>query len=515
MKKIGYVICLTITFLTFMFLFPITSKAAGFDSESPKVVQYYLDEDGNQVRNPKTDLPTYIVFKPGTEHYKAYGNTKLWEHQHMGCYLWYTITEPIPHKQTTKESIDYSRIIENRAERSSLDYEWLVERKKGIYQNLKLGSKIPNKHGYDSFVGENTGTTLIVNPSKYEGKYYEWRYLGYAENGVVIENPFFPPDYPNDNFNPLKRDWWLEPWKKAHGHPKKIDASYYDRDEMFQQKVEWFVKYLFPELPEFRRAKQFPNIYDDAADWARKFSLRTNPDKSTGVIVGFHGSGYYATFTLKPPKLPNMRVIEMKVWDKETGELIGHMINPPPENPCNPKKFMRDKRPINNSEVAVGDTLIIQATVQYFNDGDKSPTEHKPLKMLQMVAIDEDAVPLYANEWTIKPVENVLSSSGIEHLNPGDKITFDMMEDPATGEIKQWEFTVTQISKKNLSLRLKFQTCTITKVITTSQVTTKEGFASKLKSKTSRQTTMPNCLMKTATSSIKSLRTKLTVCVST
>lgn len=194
------------------------------------VTAYWDDGKGNIVRDPATDLPTYIVFNPGTDHYNAYGKRKLWEHQHMGCYVWYTLTEPIPHKQTTKESIDYSRIIENRAERSSLDYEWLVERKKGIYQNLKLGSKIPNKHGYDSFLGENTGTTLIVNPSKYEGKYYEWRYLGYSSNGVIIENPFFPPDYPNDNFDPLKKDWWYRPWEKGYGHPQKLKPSSYDAD---------------------------------------------------------------------------------------------------------------------------------------------------------------------------------------------------------------------------------------------------------------------------------------------
>jgi hypothetical protein len=34
----------------------------------------------------KEDLPTYIVFNPGTQQHKAYGNTKLWEHQHMGCF---------------------------------------------------------------------------------------------------------------------------------------------------------------------------------------------------------------------------------------------------------------------------------------------------------------------------------------------------------------------------------------------------------------------------------------------
>lgn len=150
------------------------NSEGGFDKGNDIVTPYYDDGKGNPVRSSNDgDLPTYIVFNPGTEQHKAYGNTKFWEHQHMGCYLWYTLTEPIPHKQTTKESIDYSRLIENRAQRASLDYAWLVKQQKGIYQNLKLGSKIPNKHGTDSFQGVESGTTVIVNPEEYAGKRYE------------------------------------------------------------------------------------------------------------------------------------------------------------------------------------------------------------------------------------------------------------------------------------------------------------------------------------------------------
>lgn len=82
----------------------------GFNNSTGFARAFWDDGNGNTVRDKDRDLPTYIIFKEGTDHY----NRKLWEHYHMGCYIWYTLTEPIPHLQTTKKSIDYSQIIENR-----------------------------------------------------------------------------------------------------------------------------------------------------------------------------------------------------------------------------------------------------------------------------------------------------------------------------------------------------------------------------------------------------------------
>ena len=441
-------------------------SGGGFNNNGGLAKAFWDDGKGNIVRDPATDLPTYIVFNPGTDHYNAYGNRKLWEQYHMGCYLWYTLTEPIPHKQTTAQSIDYAQLIENRAERPNLDYEWLVERKKGLYQNLKLGSHEPNKHGRESFNGVETGTTVVVNPAEYRGKRYEWRYLGYAINGVPIENPFFPPDYPSasdTSFDPKKKDWWIKPWESGNGHPKKIEQSPYDGDPegdpaIFKQKVEWFVKYLFPELPQFRRADKYPNIYDDAADWANKFSLRTHPEKSTGVIVGFHGSGYYASFSLKPPELANMRLIEMKVFDKATGKLIGHFVNDASGSSCDLGAFDDKRWVINNSEVSVGDTLVVQATIKNMViEGKEATTKHTPLRLYQMVSIDEDSV-VFPNDWTIEPVDNVIPSINLDpekrknNLKPGETITFDMVKDDQTGQVAQWEFTVTPDIKKEFVL---------------------------------------------------------------
>ena len=326
-----------------------------------------------------------------------------------------------------------------------------------------MGSHTPGKHGREDFQGIESGTTVVVNPKEYEGKRYEWRYLGYAINGVIVDNPFFPPDYPNDSFDPKKKDWWYRPWVSGYGHPQKLKPSPYDGDPerdpvTFQQKVEWFVKYLFPQDPEFRRESQYPDIYDDAADWANRFSLKTHPELSTGVIVGYHGSGYYATYSLKPPGLANMRLIEMKVINKETNEVIGLYTNDPNGTSCDLNAYDEKKWRINNSEVSVGDTLVIQATIKNMEvKGRDTTTKHTPLRLHQMVSIDEDSV-VFPNTWTIEPIDNVIPSINLDpatrknNLKSGETITFDTVKNDATGEVAQWEFTVTPDIQKEFVL---------------------------------------------------------------
>lgn len=403
------------------------------------------------VRDPVLEPPTYITFNEGSDQkawYDRYGITQIWEQIHMNKFSWYSITEDTPAEQRN-DNMDHSLMYENNVERPNLDYWKLVKVQKGLWQNLKKGSIDPFSPGLMDYQGDNSGTTTITNTSRlsaYFGQKLEWRYLGYGTSGIVIDNAYFPADYPSSDWDPLEKDWWREPWLDAHGHPKKVDATDFDvsisedRDG-FERKVQWFIKYLFPAHPELRRSNM--DLWSDAADWATKFTLKNNPDQSTGVVTGWHGAGYYATFVMKSPPRNNLRVIEYKVTDKKTGKVVGLMT----ADANNNDNIWREWS-INNQEVAVGDTLVVTAKVKNMvqKDFDGRPTKYTPIRMTQMASFDDDSLIL--GKWNTAVTEDVIPgvnvdpATRISAINVGQVVTFDKTKNDTNGEILQWEFTV-------------------------------------------------------------------------
>ncbi|WP_339298066.1 hypothetical protein MKY92_25245 [Paenibacillus sp. FSL R5-0623] len=418
---------------------------------------------GINVRDPNIEPPTYITFNKNTEQekwYSKYGITQIWEQIHMNKFSWYSITEDTPAEQRN-DNQDHSLMYENNVERPNLDYWKLVRADKGLWQNLKKGSVDPFNSDVMDYQGDNTGTTTITNTSRlsaYFGQKLEWRYLGYSGDGggIVVDNPYFPADYPSENWNPLEKDWWREPWKEIDGHPQKVDASPYDvsiseNREVFEQKVQWFIRYLFPQHPELRRANM--DLWSDAADWATKLTLKNNPDQSTGIAVGWHGSGYYAVFVLKSPPRNNLRVVEFKVSDKKSGKVVGLMTADASNNDNIAKTWA-----INNQEVAAGEKLIITAKVKNMvqKDFDGRPTRYTPIRMMQMAAFDDDSTIL--GKWNTAVTEDVIpgvntnTSTAISKINVGQVVTFDKTKNDTTGEILQWEFTVPSTVKEQFVL---------------------------------------------------------------
>lgn len=432
-------------------------KAFAFGGD---LVTAHWDDGTGKIIRDISEPPVYITYNasPQKTWYDSIGITRLYEEYHENKFLWYSPTEQVPALMRNSNT-DHSLIYENNLVRSGTDYAYLVQPgQTGIWQNLKLGSMDPGYQTRDHYNGDNSGTTTIVNTSKlgaYFGKNYEFRYLGTSDAGLPISNPYFPSDVPSgdheSDWNPLKKDWWNYPWKAVEGHPAKTTPSPWDVSpeqdpERFERKVQWFIRYLLPANNNLRRPERSER--EDAVYYAKKFSLLNNPDHSTGVVTGWHGSGYFATFVTQPPPRNNLRVIEYKVTDKATGEVVGLMT----ANANNNDNINR-KWEINNQKVSVGDTLVITAKVKNMDQRPKfqgRSTRYTPIRMMQMAAFDEDSLVL--GKWSTAITEDVIPKDRTSKIEVGQTVVFDKMKDDSTGQTMQWEFKVPFTVKKEFVL---------------------------------------------------------------
>ncbi|CAM5779259.1 Athe_2463 domain-containing protein [Brevibacillus borstelensis] len=303
------------------------------------------------------------------------------------------------------------------------DYSW----------NLKKGRSTP---GQQDYLGDNTGTTLITT-GPYKGKHYEFRYLGLTPDGIAVENPYFPPDIPPkdpNNWHPERLAWIKEPWDVGLTTDTK-----YDHDP---KKVEWIRSYFFPANPNFR----IPEKKDDesAKYWASVFSVQSNPEKSTGLATGFHQKGdhiYYLTFTMKPPAKPNLRIIELTISDKETGQIIGKVTRNPDNN-----KDLAVKRENLSQFVTVGKTYVMTAKVKNMIVPElaKHDTTHTPITLDQMYAFDETSYQY--GKWDIEKEDSVLPALPMAKIVYGGIATFEKQN----GSVTNWEFTIPPIVKKEI-----------------------------------------------------------------
>ena len=245
------------------------------------------DKDGNRITDPN-ETPHYIQFNSDYRtdsgdqsiHYKQYGNKKLWEEYYHGRFHWYTIVPKDPAKRTpTNQHMYY--MYENRQTKFGKNQAWkLVDR--SYSTNLKLGRVLPNTQHKGAYQGDGSGTTYIT-AGKYEGNNYEWRYLGYSSDGVPVNNPFFPPDYPSKSPQDWSKKVYVDySWKKRYQNGTNFDSSgtkdpnflpKYSNDYTIKEKA--IAEYFIPKHPEFRIPGK--SDIESARHWAKYFSMKSDP----------------------------------------------------------------------------------------------------------------------------------------------------------------------------------------------------------------------------------------------
>lgn len=202
--------------------------------------------------------------------------------------------------------------------------------------------------------------------------------------------------------------------------------------------------------------------------------------------MGWHGSGYYATFVMKSPPRNNLRVVEYKVTDKKTGKVVGLMTADANNNDNIWREWL-----INNQEVVVGDTLVVTAKVKNMVQAnfEGRPTKYTPIRMTQMASFDDDSLIL--GKWNTAIEENVIPgvnadpATRISKINVGQVVTFDKTKNDSSGEILQWEFKVPNDVKNNSFWVLRFLQDSSSTMTISTRVTTMGDFDSRLKKKIS------------------------------
>ncbi|WPS85436.1 hypothetical protein SMD22_02050 (plasmid) [Brevibacillus halotolerans] len=417
---------------------PIKAQAGFSGGNAPKVIPDYAGRD------PNTDPPYSFIFNPnfnGPQN-KYYGSkVRFYEELYRGEFLWYS---KVPPADATEADKDMLTMYENRLRRwtaGSCDGKPCYLADFNYNVNLKTGRSEPGKQNYIK-----GGTTLVV-AGPFAGKWMEFRYLGYSFDGNPADNPYFPPDNPPKNgvWEPWKKNWILEPWNKG-----LTSETAYDQ---MKEKTQFFIDYFFPANPNFRRPSM--SIEADAADWARKFTLQSDPTRSTAIVTGFHsinGKIYYASLLLKTPPQPNLRLITYEVYDKETNKLIGQQLI----NPDNNKDFKETRnyfdlegKKVEKATIEKGKTYVIKAKVKNMivpELGGKDTT-HVPIRLNQKYAYDLTSHKY--GEWDETYLNSVVTTNPATTIKYGETIDFSKQQKGRGGEMT-WEYTVPNEVEKEI-----------------------------------------------------------------
>lgn len=413
----------------------IKAEAVGFGGS--KTIELEKDANG---------IPLKIKFNSGynngkgTPQSKYYGNKEFYREVYFpenpnlpGGFVWYS---PVPRDYMNRPLSEYdmSKMYENRQTDLGQDGDYLVKDAKGLpyAYNLKYGSINPWTQSYN---GTNSGSQTIKY-GKFKGKKYEWRFLGYTMGGAAVGNPYFPADGGADMFKGNTRhetdnyfaqmEWKKESWNENYSKNTFGISEYNDPS----QKVQWINKYFLPQHPEFR-AKGNANY------WAERLMPMSDPSKETGVWLGWHdvnGHPWYATFITEPPKQPNLRLIDYKIYDSQN-----HLI----------ARQTRDSSDYYNNEANVsikepfvhkGETYRIEVDVKNMPDAKKT-ISGIPINLEHMYSFDSKIGDNTGYSTSIQkvqaqaPHQNRLASGEVAHFSytykvpttasPKDKIQFN------------------------------------------------------------------------------------------
>lgn len=392
------------------FLAPETSYAKwgdGGNSSNKKTVDVWDTPYGK--RNKGVGMPVAIKFNPDvtTNQLNFYGKNKLfYEEYYRDLFHWYSI---VPPSKPTNDQQNMEHMLENLQKDLGSGGAHLVSEKYSL--NLKDGRQDP----WTSTYHKNQGTTRILTGT-YEGKYYEWRFLGYTPDGEPVGNPYFPDDFSTGGDNWNKKDWQTVDFDVTNSLLSRTDYDDYD----LSTKKGWVKDYIFPVNPKLRHSNL--SVDKDAEWYASRLSFRSNPDDTTAIAEGWHNYPdrvwssskrkyvnqahyYYVTFVGKPPAKPNLRLVTYKVYDKVSGDLIGQFTR----SASNSSDVTETSSIFKNSkgtvfEVIRGRKYTIEATVKNMNDQQglsSHDTTHKPVTLDYMYAVNDTAFKTneYDAEW--------------------------------------------------------------------------------------------------------------------
>lgn len=150
--------------------------------------------------------------------------------------------------------------------------------------NFKLGTVPMNDNSYKK-LQKNKG--MYNEKGWAKGKKGEWRYLGYSDKGNVVNNPFFPADFPTINSN--KYPWSGKPERYAY-HPwdtnPLIEKTLFDYDASasFRKKENIIKNVVFKKYPVMENIARNGIKMRIGQVICETLSVRSKPSTNSTVI---------------------------------------------------------------------------------------------------------------------------------------------------------------------------------------------------------------------------------------
>lgn len=312
------------------------------------------------------------------------------------------------------------------------DTWWKAQSGKPDY-NLKKGKSDPSKYGPGAYYGDNTGTFRMTNYSPV--KNYEYRYLGYTKDGIVINNPFFPNDISNGG-SPELKDWQtFSKMKSSYSGLRHVPTELNrDTDKAKKTFEAWFLTDVGKKFKTM--ANQKGAVAGTEWDyWNKRLVILSDIEDGAGIVKGWHnfnGHMRYQTFGIPKQANNNITITKLELIDPDTGDvLISHTRELDPSDIMNIKKE-KVTNTNKNSPIAKNKNYKIRAEYWYNSKPDnptdpKRPTQTGSIEIDRHIAYDENTnkYNTFNEEYMMENGKGLVSIDKPTVMQPGERATFE------------------------------------------------------------------------------------------
>lgn len=315
----------------------------------------YLTDGGNTLQRVNADSDAEAYFTNGDVDRRSWytdrGKNRVYKTYKNGMYYY----SPVRPRDVKEGLSNHEFIYENYKTKTLLsESSWntrylLVTRDRGssLYnQNFKTKAKsVGTVEGVKG--GGFVPSKNMDNTGTFAGRYGEWRYLGYSDDGATTGNAFFPEDY-TENFRPYSYPYIKTPWKVGGWAEYFVPGSKYDTARKGSQNYDKkyaAVKLLLEQTPSMKSAKgKLANgksgtvTLDTASKWMDYISVTSPIMNKTGTFRAAwdvrKGAGekvnYIEYSLLNLVEQRNLMISRMEITDKETGDVVAVYTNNTP-----------------------------------------------------------------------------------------------------------------------------------------------------------------------------------------
>lgn len=400
---------------------------------------------------------TQIKFKDSYDNsrgynYNGYIFTKDYHQGQYGIYSPIKAGDAIPHISIRRYLKENTQIRLGRGGEHLVGDTWWSRQSGHPDYNLKKGSSEPGKYGPGAYNGDNTGTFEMFHwKPLYPIKRYEYRYIGYTKDGVVVDNPYFPADVTSGTSPELKHWKTFEQINPSYRHG---GTSYNDKDDKAKRTFEqWFSSTVIGEKFKLKAIQNGAKAGEEWSYWNKRMAILTDIDDGAGLLKGWHSVGghmYYQTFAIPKPPENNITILKLELIDPDTDEVINAHIREVDENDIFNVDNMNVYYTNHRATIEKGKKYKVRAEYIYNSkkeDANALPraTNTGSIELDRYYTYDEniEKYNVFDATYLMKDGKGLVSNNKLTQLKPGEKAYFE------------WEYQVPDSVNSNVVMYIK------------------------------------------------------------